>query len=127
VKPIDPGRLPLDGEHPQLAAVARRAIALVDILHDTLRPAEGATAWLQHTAFSWRAWYLADHLKSALDDADAARYPSAFGTLRTAMEHMLCDCLLLLADRYAETHEPYSADDIAAFRAISLPTRTLTW
>jgi hypothetical protein len=117
VRPIEPARNTLDEEHPQLASVARPSIGLVERLHDTLRAVEGQSVWLQHGEFAWRAWHLVDHLLSALDDADRSRYATAFGTLRTAMEHTLVDRLLLMADRYVEVIEAMTDDQFVNIEA----------
>jgi hypothetical protein len=114
VRPIDPERNTLDEEHFQLASATRSAIGLVEQLHDTIGAVEGESVWLQHSEFAWRAWYLGDHLASALDDAGRARYASAFGTLRTAMEHVLVDRLLLMADRCIEVIETMTEEQFLA-------------
>ena len=79
--------------------------------------------WLQHYEITDHAWHLADHLGSALDDADGARYASGFGTLRVAMEHKLTDRLLLLAERYFDDIETLTNEEFAAVeeRAAGLP------
>lgn len=123
MRPIDPGRLPVDEEHPQLSEATRPAIELLVRLRQAVQPAEGGAAWLQHYEFTDRAWHLADHVNSALDDADQARYASAFGTLRTAMEHGLTDRLLLLAERYFDDIETVTNEQFAEVeeRAAGMP------
>jgi len=84
-------------------ALLTSAVAVVDDLRDFRSHIRSRRVWYaQHADFAERALSLHLYLSAALDLTLANNYLAAFDLLRSALEHLLADRLLLLARHYRQ-------------------------
>jgi hypothetical protein len=93
---------PLATEHVALLEASHVLLDHLGSVEDRLAYGPTDTQRIAHMRWGWRARQLRTHLVGVLGLVEANAYPSAFVLLRTALEHMLVDKLLHLADRFTE-------------------------